>query len=37
MTWFMIVRELPEDERDRVVDAALTFLRDWQDDGWLVA
>lgn len=26
------VRELPEDEQDRVAEALLAFLREWQDD-----
>ena len=30
------VRELSEDEQDRVAEALLTFLREWQDD-WRVA
>lgn len=31
------VRELPPEEQDRVADALLTLLREWQDDTWLVA
>jgi hypothetical protein len=31
------VRELPEDEHNRVVEALLAFLREWQDDTWRLA
>jgi hypothetical protein len=31
------VRELPAEEQDRVAEAVLTFLREWQDDTWRVA
>jgi hypothetical protein len=31
------VRQLPEDEQDRVAEAVLTFLRGWQDDTWRAA
>ena len=31
------VRELPAEEQDRVADAVLTLLREWQDDTWQVA
>ena len=31
------VRELPEEEQDRVADALLTFLTELQDDTLLVA
>jgi hypothetical protein len=31
------VRELPAEEQDRVAEALLAFLREWQDDTWRVA
>jgi hypothetical protein len=31
------VRSLPEDEQDRVAEALLALLREWQDDAWRVA
>ena len=31
------VRELSEDEQDRIADAMSAFLREWQDGPWRVA
>ena len=31
------VRELSEDEQDRIADPMSAFLREWQDDPWRVA
>jgi hypothetical protein len=31
------VRELSEDEQDRIADAMSAFLSEWQDDPWRVA
>jgi hypothetical protein len=30
------VRELPDDEQERVAQALIAFLREWQDDTWQV-
>jgi hypothetical protein len=31
------IRTMPAEDQDRVAEAVLAFLREWQDDGWRAA